>query len=41
MEASEEDLILGKEEFVSSLNSKDLKSLKSTFHMNMKKPITN
>lgn len=34
-------LILGKEEFVSSLNLKDLKSLKSTFQINMKKPITN
>ena len=34
-------LILGKEEFVSTLNLKDLKSLKPTFQMNMKKPITN
>ena len=34
-------LTLGKGEFVSSLNLKDLKSLKSTFQMNMKKLITN
>ena len=34
-------LTLGKGEFVSSLNLKELKSLKSTFQLNMKKLITN